>query len=269
MQRLIKTAILTAVVLTVAASLATTADEPRDRDAPPKRVAARSAVLQQYLRLQRQAVETAADPLLAGAIGIHKIKEIAVKSGKLEAGADALRLVAAETGRPALRRLALLALSELQMAAGKPVEAIGSLAELCLESDEEEGREPARGIRRRGPCGRCLRKGEQREHRERRERQEGEQRERLERGEREERREWEPHERREREEMERRERQEMEQLRLRREHGPREMDRRGPDVRQMLERRSRELDEKARRIEQRMEELKRWAQELERRGHRE
>ena len=269
MQRLIKTAILTAVVLTVAASLATTADEPRDRDAPPKRVAARSAVLQQYLRLQRQAVETVEDPLLAGAIGIHKIKEIAVKSGKLKEGADALRLVAAETGRPALRRLALLALAELQMAAGKPAEAIESLAELCLESDEEEDGEPARGIHGRG---RCPCKGEQHERREHPERQEGEQGERPEHHEREERQERERHERREPQERERRERHEMEQMRLRREHGPREMDRGGPDIRQMLERRSRELDEKARHIEQRMEELKRWAQELERRergGHRE
>lgn len=228
----------TAIVMTVAAALivCVTALAERDRPAPPapRELAAKGDALRQYVRLHQQAIQTAADPVLASAIAIGRIKDIAVKHDKLAEGAAGLQYVAAKAEHPAVRRLALLTLSELSLEAGKPTDAIKALAAICLEgTDDEEDEEDDEVGCQAGPCEGCPR-GE------------------AEWGEREE------MEQRHRQEIQRREREEMERMDRRG-----EMDRMGEGVREGLQRRSRELDEKARQIEQRMEELKRWAQELE------
>jgi len=242
-----KTAIFTTVSLGLIVSVTAIADRDRPARDAPRASAEKAAGIQQYVRLHRQAIELADDAVLASAIAISRIKEIAISEGKLAEGAGALRYVADKTRNPVVRRLALLAVSELKLKADDPTEAIKALGEVCLDAPGPGPEGPRRGVCRHGPMGpehrhgTCPRCGARPCPREREEM-----------------------ERRERREMELRERERMERMRLEgRRRG--EMGRMGESVPDALHRRSRELDEKARLIEQRMEELKRWAQELDRR----
>ena len=118
--------------------------------------------MRSMLDIQMRLIDVMDNPLLSAQIAISQIKDLALKTKKLEVGIGALTAIAQEAPEPAIRRAALFALADLHKQADNPAEAMEALARVCLQ------REP-------GP--------REREAAERREREELERRERRERGE--------------------------------------------------------------------------------------
>ena len=78
------------------------------------------------------------DAPVSGLMAINAIKDIAMKSGKLDEGVEALEKVADNSPIAGLRQAALMSMHELQLADKDPKAAMKSLARVCLEFDFDD-----------------------------------------------------------------------------------------------------------------------------------
>ena len=135
---------LTLVVLTAAIVVAlcalpqsqVDAQTVQKKPAVPDLTAAKAVI--QILDIQAEVVERLDNPLLAGQLAISRIKDLAVKAKKVDQSVKMLIGIAKENPHAAVRRSALLAVSELRENSGDLAGAMEAMVLMADVQDEDE-----------------------------------------------------------------------------------------------------------------------------------
>ena len=94
--------------------------------------------LDRMVEVHERMAEIFDDAPISGLMAINSIKDIAVKSKRIDQGINALDKIADDSPVQGLRHAALMSLHELYLADKKPDAAMKALMRICLEFDDED-----------------------------------------------------------------------------------------------------------------------------------